>query len=352
MIDIDSIASQVKHNCNISDAKYWGYYSPCGLLLRLRDLYKVESGLKPRDKVNHKTIGSWIDKREELWHSLEARDFEDIKVNGRRCGPFDIKSINKSLLKQGYFYGAGFGNMLKPVFILAELTDRIFKGKYRIHIVDREIARDLSTSPAMIQGNTIIARQQTMKIFLWGKFEEMSSRKCAGSLHHAFSEYGISGNFDEKSIEKKFPRVVQEELSTYIYHELGEAAQRRILGTWWKQLLLKIPYSRAELFVRAVKDIMSDTCRTGMLAYIIESKKRGSLSFYVSLLSGFRKVIFPEIVTAYGEFNESGNWDIIENARAEGYRKAGDYVRKLKNLFDKGTVTPDAIEQEVLAHIM
>jgi hypothetical protein len=38
MIDIESFTSQVKRNCNISDAKYRGYYSLCGLLLRLRDL--------------------------------------------------------------------------------------------------------------------------------------------------------------------------------------------------------------------------------------------------------------------------------------------------------------------------
>ncbi len=65
-LDINSIASQVKHNCNISDAKYWGFYSPCGLLLRLRDLYKIEKGLKPWGKVEPDEIGDWIGKREKL----------------------------------------------------------------------------------------------------------------------------------------------------------------------------------------------------------------------------------------------------------------------------------------------
>jgi hypothetical protein len=46
MLDIETLASQVKFNCNISDAKYWGYYSPCGLLLRLRDLYTTEKEIK------------------------------------------------------------------------------------------------------------------------------------------------------------------------------------------------------------------------------------------------------------------------------------------------------------------
>jgi len=50
MTDIQSLACQIKHNCNISDARYWGMYSLCGLLLRLRELYKVEKGIRPWGK--------------------------------------------------------------------------------------------------------------------------------------------------------------------------------------------------------------------------------------------------------------------------------------------------------------
>lgn len=348
MIDIDSIASQVKHNCNISDAKYWGYYSPCGLLLRLRDLYIIENSHKPWDDVSHNTIGSWIDKRERMWRDIECRDFLKIEINGRGHDPFDVKGVNRTLSRYGYFYGAGYGNMLKPVFMLAKLSGHNIKGMYQIYTVDREIARDLSASPAMIQGNTIITRQETMQMFLWGKFEEMKARKCEGSLHQAFSEYGISRDTDTKYVKKCFTKIVREELAVYVYHELGEASQRRILGRWWKQLLINIPYSRAEIFIRALKDIMSDTCKSGMLAYIIENKKTASLSFYVSLLSGFRKIISPDIVTAYQEFRETTDWNVIEKARDNGYKKAGDIVRKLKELFDKGEISSEVIEKRIM----
>jgi hypothetical protein len=351
MIDIDSIASQVKHNCNISDARYWGYYSPCGLLLRMRDLYRIEHAMAPWETVNHKAVGDWIDTREELWQEGETLNFQQIAVNGKKYDPFDSKAINKVLVREGFFYGAGYGNSLKPVFILAELSEHIVKGRYQIYIVNREFARDLSTPPAMIQGHTIIARRKTMEMFLWGKYEEMLSRKCAGSLHHAFSEYGISPDTDREGIEEGFSRIVDEELSTYIYHELGEASQRGILGTWWKQLITEIPHSRAELFVRALKDIMSDTCKSGMLAYIIEQKRSGSLSFYVSLLSGMRKIIVPEIISAYTNFREAENWDIIEKARVEGYRKAGDYVRILKEMSDNGLATVEHIEEELMPKV-
>jgi hypothetical protein len=236
--------------------------------------------------------------------------------------------------------------MMKPVFMLAKFSSYSVKGTFRIHMVNREIARDLSTSPAMIRGHTIIARQETTRMFLWGKFEEMRARKCAGSLHNAFEEYGLSRDSDRAIVEKIFPEIVREELSAYIYHEIGEASQRRILGEWWKELLLEIPYSRAELFVRSLKDVVSDTCKSGMLSYIIENKKTASLSFYVSLLSGYRKIIFPDIITAYHQFRETTDWNIIEKARSEGYAKFGEIVRKLKELFDRGDISAEAIEKE------
>jgi len=165
MLDVHSIASQVKSNCNISDAKYWGLYSPCGLLLRLRDLYRMEKGLKPWEQAEPDDIGAWIGEREKLWEELDALDFQKITINGKKYRPFDVKGINDILLREGLLYGAGFGNLLKPTFFLAELVKKNKSGRYSIYISGREITRDLSTAPAMLQGNTVIARQETMNFF-------------------------------------------------------------------------------------------------------------------------------------------------------------------------------------------
>jgi hypothetical protein len=356
MTDIDSIASQVKHNCNISDARYWGYYSPCGLLMRLRDLYRIETGLKPLQRINNGEIGKWIEHREAVWQELETHDFQSLEIRGRRYRPFDVKGINSVLTGQGFIYGAGYGDLLKPLFILAELLKQSAKGKYRIYYMGREMARDLSTSPAMIQGNTILARTETASLFLWDKFEEMKAQKCSGALFQAFSEYGISRDaedrFPPEELERLFLQITREELLMYVHHELGEASQRRMLGTWWKRLLQKLPYSRAELFLRGLKDVLSDTCNSGMLAYIIKNKKAGSLGFYVALLSGMRRTIFPDIVPAYAEFTKTRDWGLIEKARTEGYRRGGDYVRDLKALYDKGRVTQKVIEEELMREVM
>jgi hypothetical protein len=352
MIDIVSIASQVKHNCNISDARYWGYYSPCGLLLRMRNLYKFEKKLKPWEKVSHADIGKWIDKREELWQELDSHDFRKIEIQGKQYNPFDAKDINSILGKYGYIYGAGYGNQLKPVFLLAQLSEKSKKSRYNIYLLGKEIARDLSTAPAMILGNTITLRHETMNLFFWDKFEEMKARKCNGALHHAFLEYSVSRDAEHtmsrEKLEKHIEKIVNEEIATYIYHELGEASQRRVLGRWWKQLLSQLSYSRAELFLRALKDVLSDTCRSGMLSYIIKNKKSGSLGFYMALLGGYRQNIFPDILPAYSEFMKTNNWNLIEKARNEGYKKAGGYVRCLKAMFDNGNISQEAIEQELI----
>ncbi|MEF9426956.1 MAG: hypothetical protein L0956_07215 [Candidatus Mariimomonas ferrooxydans] len=206
----------------------------------------------------------------------------------------------------------------------------------------------------MLQGNTVIARQETMNFFLWGKFEEMKSRKYSGVLFHAFSEYGISkddGLAPEK-LEGRLAEIAHEELSSCIYHEFGEASQRKALGRWWKDLIVKLPYSRAELFIRGLKDILSDTCSAGMLAYVIRNKKAGSLAFYVAMLDGFRKTIFPDMAKAYNEFLITHSWPLIEKARIQGYKKAGGCIKILRGIADKGRISPAEIENELISKVV
>lgn len=352
MIDINSIAAQVKLNCNISDARYWGLYLPCGLLLRLRDLYRIENSLRPWEKIETRTIGDWIGEREQLWETFQTRDFQNIKINGKDYKPFDVKNINSILEDHGLLYGAGYGENFKPVFIFAEISDHFIAGRYKVLVAGREIARDLSTSLAMIQGNVILARKETANLFLWGKYDEMRARKCSGLLFRAFSEYGLTDEMcmqpSSNAIERILDDITSGEMLLYVHHELGEASQRRVLGRWWRELLLKLPYSRAELFLRGLKDILADTCRTGTLAYIINNRKAGSLYFYVALLGGFRKSIFPEIITAYEDFTKTGDWSLIEKARTAGYTKAKGFVKQLRAIYDSGMVSTEIIERQII----
>ena len=58
------LENDIKFNCDVSDAQYWGYFSVCGLLMRYRDLYRSEKGIKPWAEINHQDIGAWIENKE------------------------------------------------------------------------------------------------------------------------------------------------------------------------------------------------------------------------------------------------------------------------------------------------
>jgi hypothetical protein len=66
-----------------------------------------------------------------------------------------------------------------------------------------------------------------------------------------------------------------------------------------------------------------------MIKYIVESKKEGSLGFYLVFLAGYRKPLFPEIHKAFQGFVESGDWGLIRDAMKAGYKRASICAEKL-----------------------
>lgn len=82
-----------------------------------------------------------------------------------------------------------------------------------------------------------------------------------------------------------------------------------------KKLISSYPDSAIELTVRALKDILADTHPDGMLSYIINERREGSLGFYLGFLDGMRKVLFPEIVEAFRRFTSDHDWRQISRAR-------------------------------------
>jgi hypothetical protein len=204
----------------------------------------------------------------------------------------------------------------------------------------------------MTRGYTIIARDEVMQYFFRDRYEDMNSKNCSSALSRAFNEYGISRDMDNKVSEKRFEKLfsdmVNKETAAFVYHEVGEISQRRILEKWWKELIMDFPYSRAELFLRNLKDTLADTCSSGMLSHIIENRKSGSLHFYIALLKGYRKNILPDIIPAYDEFIRSGNWNTVEQARKNGYKNAKQIALRLKDMYDNGRATPENIEKQLM----
>ena len=250
-------------------------------------------------------------------------------------------------------YGAGFGIYMKPSFFIAEILSQRKVNGFNIYIAGREYARDLSDNPAMLQGNTIIARVDLTLLLLWGRFVELGYKKTNCNLAYAFSKYGVTcKEVPSEETIMKFSDIAYSEAETYVYHEIGEAYEGRRLGDDWKTFLTCLQRSKAEIFARSVKDVLADTSGNGMLNYIIENRKEGSLGFYNVFLSGFRKIIFPEMPEAFRIFVETGDWKHIEEARKAGYRKSGEYAEQLLSVYQNSKAQPELISKQIEEEIM
>jgi len=208
LVNLKNLISHVKRNCNISDAKYWGSYSICGLLLRLRDLYCFERAMRPWEKLQQEEISDWLSERESLWKELEDKDFENITIGKDVYGPFEVERINAVLEKERLIYGAGYGVYMKPSFFLADLLDKKNMDGHIVYIAGSEYVRDLSYFSAMFQNGNIFARMDATRHLLWERFEELRAGSSKISLAFAFSKYGLTpkDELSEDTYRKDIPR--------------------------------------------------------------------------------------------------------------------------------------------------
>lgn len=352
--DIEVLSAQVKVNCDISDARFWGTYSICGLLLRLRELFSHENGMRPWQEIPQEVISEWIAAKENLWREIEEREFVDLMVEETSFPPFEIEGINHVLKGKGVVYGAGLGILKKPSFFLAELLRRESLCGYEVNVSGRELVRDLSSHPAMLLGKTIFARRDALAAILWSKFEEMRLKKYKGSLLYAFSQYGIAPQCEpDEALYIRLLQIAEAEIPAYIHHEIGEAREGMMLGEQWRQMLSGHLSRRAELFVRSIKDLLSDMSESGMLKYVIEHTRRGSLGFYLSSLGGLRTLILPQMQELFPDFIEKEDWLLVEKIRKEGYGKAHELASSVLSIFDRqGEGASEVIEKELLEKLL
>ncbi len=339
---LEKLVPQVKRNCDISDARYWGFYSICGLLLRLRELYRFEHGIRPWDRSSGDGIPDWIGRREALWEEVAGEEFSPLRIDGEEFGPFEVGRINVQLKAPGLLYGAGYGLFGKPVFFLSELSGHEVIDGYDVFVSGDEYARDLSIHPAMLQGQSIFARQEISALLVWEKFEELKAKKTASSLSAAFSSYGIEAAMDGAGLRDLIKDAADSELRSYIHHELGEAFESEKTGPLWTGVLSSVLMSRASLFARAVKDTLADASERGMLRHIIDERKTGSLAFYATSLGGYRRSLATEMATAFGKFTETGSWGDIESARQAVYAKAARIAENIFGIY-RGSKDPEAL---------
>jgi Family of unknown function (DUF6866) N-terminal domain/Family of unknown function (DUF6866) C-terminal domain len=321
-MDPGHFIEQVKLNCTISDSKSWGYYSICGLLMRLRELYLNEHSLPPWEAVPMEKVTAWIQEREANWRDLESEELHELAVDGVSYDPFDVNGLNALLRDSGLLYGSGYGIMGKPTFFVARLASERELYDYCVYYTGRELCRDLAASPAMLQGRCIYLRLDVLRTMLWDKFQTLKSGRYRAATEEMFLRSGIhrsdtvSGGF-VGGIERIGLRISD----LFVMHEVGEAFEDDYWEEWGQALHGGFD-KNTELYLRGVKDLMADTSGMGPLKAAIKEKDSYLLTAYAVFLEGIRKEIFPGFADAFRQFAASGDWSLLERTRIDAYEKA------------------------------
>jgi hypothetical protein len=352
VLDLDDLGNQVLHNCAISDARFAGHYSVCGLALRLRDLYKWEKGLEPWVEEDATVLLEWIGRKQEEWEELAPQDFRPLVMDGTSYDPFDIWGINGALEPYGLFYGAGYAHSLKPTFFLARLEETRQVDGYPVYILGREFARDLITVPTLSRDDRILVRRESARLFLWNQifFIRKSGRDA---LIVALNAHGL-GEPELKDPRTSIEALAGDEIDSYIYHELGEIRDTVFERAIWREMIAAFPHTPVELLARTAKDMLADTNEYGRLRHIIRHQRTASLALYAAFLDGLRKELFPELGEAFRQFTETGNWRIVEEARMSGFDTARHHTQLISRIFREGREahTMEWVEKEIQAQLL
>ena len=330
---INTLRQDIKFNCDVSDARFWGHFSICGLLMRYRDLYRSEQGLEPWSPIPRQDITSWIERKEDRWQDLETQGFRSIRIGDSSFDPFDSAGINGALAPLGYVYGAGYGMYLKPTFFLGQLRSVAEIEGHRVYSSDREPVRDLFSAPAMLQERTILLRFDPLKALLWDAFCRTPANSTS-PLADAFRQAGIApGQAADAAFAAAMDRMAASYAEVLLWHELSESRERL---ADWKDLLAAADDRMTELFLRALQDLLADTGDGGPLRRIIERADAGALAMLAGLLDGFRKALFPELRDAYRLLVRDGTWTVIDDVRTQAYGRFRQLRRQVRETFADG----------------
>ena len=307
---LDGLVEAVQTNCHIADARHAGDLTLCTYLLAMREFYRWEHGTAFAEQPARAEIGAWIAEREALWESLADADFLPLPLEGSQFGPFDSTVINEALAPHGLVYGAGVERFGKPQFFLGELERLEQRRGLRILIAGCEYARNLSAAPATLLDTTIQLRRESLRRWLWEKFEGWGVKKPGGALHAALLAYGF-----DLDPEAALARMADAEGETLILHELGEFEAGQLLGGEWQAMCAGFTGRRAELVARALRDNLADCLVT--LPTLLDRGAARSIHFWFSNFDGIRRELFPRLADTYAAWCE-GNQGAFAAAIAAG----------------------------------
>jgi hypothetical protein len=352
---LQNLIHQVRHNCQLSSGVQAGLFSLCGLLLRLRQLYKWEHDLLPWQEPDSAPVLDWIEAQETSWDAAEGALWEALPWNGASFDPFAIEAINDVLRPEGLIYGAGFGRGLAPTFFLGELAEVRTDGDLTIMVVGDELARDLDGAPAMAQGSLIYARTQALAFYLWDRLSDPAQQNNR-YLKVAFASRRLCLTKllnDPRAFEEEFCLLAAGELEAAIHHEIGEAREESLRPVLHRLVEL-FPQTRIELWIRGMKDALADVNEWGRLAYLIREENLSSLALFFALAPGLYPLLIPEIEPAFRRVAQYRDWPALEEVRQRALGRLRGIAAELNALLFSGERLSvqdlkDTITQQYLA---
>ncbi|CAG1010255.1 hypothetical protein BURK1_03765 [Burkholderiales bacterium] len=288
----DDLVAAVRANCQVSDARHARSLTLCTYLLEMRELYRWERGAPLAQALPRADVGAWLAAREAEWAAIEDADYRALPLAGTEVDPYDVATVNRALVPEGMVYGAGIGRHGKPQFFVAALRREEWRGDAHVLVAGREFARDLAPAPAATRGGTIHVRLESLARMLWDKAEAWAMKRRDGALKAALDAHGF-----EAGSAEALDRMVAAEAETLILHELGEREVAARMGPAWERTLCVLERRRADIFMRAARDLLADCLVT--LPALLERDARAEIHFWFANLDGMRHEIFPRARQGY-----------------------------------------------------
>lgn len=298
---MQALIETVQRNCDICDARHGSDFGMCTYLLKMRELYRWERGLPLGAPLDKDEVGDWLTTREAHLENLHDADFAGLPIGGRLIDPFDAEAVNDAVAVHGLVYSSGLVDGARPHFFLAELEgERRADTGFLLRVSGRELARCLSAPPAMTRGSTIFLRRESLRRFLWEKYESWLWSRPDNAMARALAFYPF-----DTALDDALDTMTAAEMAVIEAHEQGEYHAGLDLGEGWEAMLLDVSLTPAELMARAVRDHLADCTHT--LPMLLEEGREASLHLFIGNLGAMRKQLFPSVIAAYGDWAASGD---------------------------------------------
>lgn len=324
----------IRFNCDVTDAKHAGIYSVCGLVMRLRDLYKWEHRLPPWQEDAPESVLAWIGDKETLWETLMESEFRALSLNGKRFDAFDAADINPLIRPLNLFYGAGYAQSLKPTFFLADIEDTLSIEDMTVRILGKEHARDLLTLPAFSQDGEVVLRTEAGRMYLWDQILYLGNTGRR-AFEFAIRKSGLKDS-DPDTLQRHFDVIWEIQRNIYIRHELGEMEDTLFDRDIWQAMLVAYPHTAVELYIRTLKDLLADTSENGTLADLIRHRNAAGLGLYMAFGNGITRMLTQPLICAFDTFINASGWDGIVAACQAVRESIVSRTRQVTSIYAEG----------------